>query len=453
MIRIRIVANLAGIFRQYPEWTGAWFGSNPLAGPAPEKNRNWSPEGMQAVADGLAHGLLDRDREVRAAAIAGLAQVGPDAAALLAAALTKESDPRNQEALAGALVEIGDPASLPALAAVATGRAGRCYEPVLAATAVAGARGNPRTRRCCGPSLGLVYNAQTLPTLGEARRAAGADSPPWALPANDLASFLENPAAPVRVSALLSLNVRRPLPEEVRRSVRDRLRDPSAEVRDAAILATVACRMTEATPELRWRSVGRSQGAQSGPGGRRLLPSARPAGPQLYLEAIRGDDPALRRAAGWAIAAIRDQAGDRLATAATTGDFSGPSAAALERAMAQFVPITQWRVIAAFPRRTMPQVFFGERTIDFARTQAGQPGGVPSPGRYDRPSLSPVGSASMIWKPRRAAGAVGYDARQLGRSRRLRRCRARLRPRRPRPLAARLERDADRDGQRAACVQ
>ncbi len=82
-MRARIVANLAGLFRQYPEWSGAWFGTNPLAGPTPEKTRNWSPQGMQAVADGLALGLADRDREVRAEAIAGLAQVGPDAAQLL----------------------------------------------------------------------------------------------------------------------------------------------------------------------------------------------------------------------------------------------------------------------------------------------------------------------------------------------------------------------------------
>ena len=71
-MRARIVANLTGLFRQYPEWSGAWFGTNPLASPAPEKTRNWSPDGMQAVADGLALGLADRDGDVRGQAIAGL---------------------------------------------------------------------------------------------------------------------------------------------------------------------------------------------------------------------------------------------------------------------------------------------------------------------------------------------------------------------------------------------
>src|SRR6185437_5040584 len=91
---------------------------NPLAGPAPEKTREWDRNGMQAVADGLARGLADRDAAVRAEAIVGLARVGPDAAALLAATLLKESDPRNQEALAEALGKVGDASSWPTLTAV-----------------------------------------------------------------------------------------------------------------------------------------------------------------------------------------------------------------------------------------------------------------------------------------------------------------------------------------------
>ena len=47
-VRARIVANLAGLYRQYPEWSGSWFGTNPLAGPAPEKTRDWSPKGCKA---------------------------------------------------------------------------------------------------------------------------------------------------------------------------------------------------------------------------------------------------------------------------------------------------------------------------------------------------------------------------------------------------------------------
>ncbi len=40
-VRGRIVANLSGLYRGYPEWPGTWFGTNPLAGDFPEKTRNW----------------------------------------------------------------------------------------------------------------------------------------------------------------------------------------------------------------------------------------------------------------------------------------------------------------------------------------------------------------------------------------------------------------------------
>ena len=53
-VRSRIVANLSGLYRRYPEWSGSWFGTNPIAGQFPEKTRDWSPEGMAAVVRGLA---------------------------------------------------------------------------------------------------------------------------------------------------------------------------------------------------------------------------------------------------------------------------------------------------------------------------------------------------------------------------------------------------------------
>ena len=57
-IRLRIVGNLAGLYRVYPDWSGAWFGTNPLAGQFPEKTKDWSREGMNAVIDGMAAGSV-----------------------------------------------------------------------------------------------------------------------------------------------------------------------------------------------------------------------------------------------------------------------------------------------------------------------------------------------------------------------------------------------------------
>ena len=90
-VRGRIVANLAGLYRRYPEWSGTWFGTNPLAGQFPQKTKDWSPAGMTGVLDGLSAGLADRDRSVRFQAIVGLSQAGKGAAPRLRSALIERA--------------------------------------------------------------------------------------------------------------------------------------------------------------------------------------------------------------------------------------------------------------------------------------------------------------------------------------------------------------------------
>ena len=46
-VRGRVVAALAGQYRKYPDWTGTWFGPNPLAGAFPRKTVPWTPEGCR----------------------------------------------------------------------------------------------------------------------------------------------------------------------------------------------------------------------------------------------------------------------------------------------------------------------------------------------------------------------------------------------------------------------
>ena len=62
--KARVVAALAGQYRRYPEWSGHWFGTNPLAGAMPRKTRDWLPEGMDAVLVGLSR-ALEGGRPVR----------------------------------------------------------------------------------------------------------------------------------------------------------------------------------------------------------------------------------------------------------------------------------------------------------------------------------------------------------------------------------------------------
>ena len=102
-VRGRIVANLAGQYRKYPEWSGDWWGPDPLAGKFPKKTRDWTPEGMETVLQGLRLGFADRDATVRFQSIVALGEVGPAAAPILSAGLAAEPDPGNQAALVEAL--------------------------------------------------------------------------------------------------------------------------------------------------------------------------------------------------------------------------------------------------------------------------------------------------------------------------------------------------------------
>ncbi|MHB1558148.1 MAG: c-type cytochrome, partial [Isosphaeraceae bacterium] len=88
------------------------------------------------------------------------------------------------------------------------------------------------------------------------------------------------------------------------------------------------------------------------------------------------------------LAAIRDRVPGPILDAARSADPESPAALSLERVLARFEPLPSWRVIGPFPRSS-PQIFLGERTIDFSRGQAGAAG-------------RPIG-----WKPWRADPRTG----------------------------------------------
>jgi putative heme-binding domain-containing protein len=379
--RVGIAANLSGLYRRYPDWSGLWFGTNPLYGRNPEKTRDWSPEGMDGVVRGLAFALSDQASPVRAQAIAGLSQVGRTATPLLLSALVKERDPRNQAALAEMLGRSGDAAAAPILAVLLT--AARYPETVRSA-ALRGLSSfrDPASLRA---RLSVIYdpNAPESLVAGALPELAGGGY----LPPNDLASFLANPAPGIRATALLSLNVKRALPNDVKQAVLDRLDDPGPEVRKAAMLAATAFRLSEAVPRL----LARAAEAEASEQATAILALCRlpdPRAVSIYLTAIQDQDPRTRRAGESALLAIRDRVQDQLASDVRLATLSGPAALSLERVLARLEPIRDWRVIGPFPRTT-PRIFVGARTIDFARRHVGADG------------------QSIVWQAKRADAATG----------------------------------------------
>ncbi len=150
--RLKLATNLAGLHRRYPEWSGQWFGTNPLAGDFPKKTVPWSPEGMTRVVVGLARALDDADPSVRRLAITGLIPTGPAAGAPFLARLGRETDPKNQELLAECMGGLHVAASANTLVAWL---ADPSRPLAVRSAALDAARADPRSRggqRCAWPS-------------------------------------------------------------------------------------------------------------------------------------------------------------------------------------------------------------------------------------------------------------------------------------------------------------
>ncbi len=383
--RVVIVRRLAGLYRQYPEWSGNWFGTNPLAGAMPKTTRDWDPAAMAAVFDGLKLALADSDERVRREAIAGLArEVGARAAPHLRVQLLKETDATNLTLLAAALGALRDAASTPILAALA--QDGQRTESIRrAALDALGMIGGPAALRA---RLALVYDAKAPPSLvSYALPALGRER---VLPPNDLAGFFENPDPSIRSAALRGLTTRREgdVPVDVQEAALSRLHDPSPGVRAAAMEAVVALQLREAIPLLITASLDETTRTEATEA---LAALPEPRALPAYLAALRDRNPDLRACAESALLAIRDQVAGDLAREAKAGRLDGPAALAVERILTRFRPIVDWHVIGPFPRTTAP-VFFGESSIDFARTRAGAEG------------------RTIAWTPRRGDSATGRVA-------------------------------------------
>ena len=405
-MRARIVANLAGLYRRYPEWSGAWFGTNPLAGRVPGEDPR-----LVARGDGRRCSAAWRwawpTATARSAPRRSPAwpQVGtgrrPAAprrpACRSPTRATRRRWPRRW-------ASCGDAASMPVLAAVL---ADAGAPEAVRAAALRGLSTTPRPRSRSAPGWRLIYDPNAPADAGGGR-ACRAWPRAGLLPPNDLASFLENPAAPVRAAALLSLNVKQPLPAEIKRrsSTGSTTRPARSARRRSWPWSPSGCPRPS-------RDCSPSPAGRSPPDRSRAIAALcrlpDPRAVSIYLAAIRDRNPRLRRAGESALLAIRDRVADQIAAAARSAEFSGPAALSLERVLARFEPIREWRVIGPFPRTT-PQVFLGERSIDFARAHAGAAG---QPIAWATRRADPATGRVDLDDLKRGAGergGSGYDA-------------------------------------------
>ncbi len=226
------------------------------------------------------------------------------------------------------------------------------------------------------------------------------------IPMGELADFLQHPAAAVRIAALrASASLVKP-PQALCRAIISQLDDGSPEVRREAIRTVASLELREAVPKL----LGLTEDERDRPEAIRalaILPD--PKALNVYLKALEGRDPEIRRAGKSALLAICESVRVDVESRARSGQFSGPAAEDIERVLARFVPSVNWMVIGPFPRNS-PQSFADPTSIDFNRPQVGAMGrvvtwkarrGDPTTGRVTIDDLK--GGAGD-------RGGFGYDA-------------------------------------------
>ena len=198
-------------------------------------------------------------------------------------------------------------------------------------------------------------------------RSSRAESKPWDAkhppPALDLSGFLSHSATPIRLAALHALARALDPPSKVRRAVAACLDDPAPEVRCAAIKTVAALKLHETVPKLREIA---ADPAYQHDATLALAKLPDESALSVYLGALSDINPEVRSAGQSALMAIRERVADELVTQAEAGRFSGDTALAVERVLAHFSPLTDWKVIGPFPRNT-PQVFNDPMSIDFSR--------------------------------------------------------------------------------------
>ena len=298
---------------------------------------------------------------VKRQAIAGLIGVGERALPTLRIGLEREADPVNLACLAQALGDLGDSASIPKLIRVLADpqRPNKVREAVLESLdafddpAVVEAR------------LALAHDPTSPASL--VARAIASSGRRCPIPQAGLADLLCHPAATVRVAALESLaTVDSPSPE-VRRRILDRLNDVSRDVRLAAIGAVAALKVRESIPGLLAFAGDETYHAAAT---RALASMPDPRALPVYLDALDEHDPEVRQAGEEALRALRDSVGAELESRIRSGQFTGPAALAVERILARFQPVTEWKLIGPFPTNT-PPMFTDPASIDFARAYTG----------------------------------------------------------------------------------
>ncbi len=115
----------------------------------------------------------------------------------------------------------------------------------------------------------------------------------------------------------------------------------------------------------------------------------------VYVSALDGENPRLRKLAESALLAIKDQAHTEIAAAAQSARLGKAAALSLDRVLATLTPLIHWRVIGPFPRNT-PQLLSRAGAAGFHEELHRLRTASPSRGSTAAATAAPAGSTWLI---------------------------------------------------------
>ena len=331
-----------------PEWSGRWFGTNPLAGAMPEKTEDWDPTGMDAVLVGPGRGPRGRRRRGPPPGdrrpVRGRRR-GPRP--LLRAGLATRGRPEQPRRAGQGPRAPGRPAGRPG--------AGQARSATRPGRSRSGSRRSTPWRRSTARRRSNARLGAGLRREGPRRagRAGPAGARPGPGPAAERPGRVPRPRRPSRSGPRPSaaFPTGRPLPAEVREAVARPARRPRARGPPARrSRPSPRHKLREAVPRLVALAATRPTRAEAT---RALAAMPDPRAVPVYLAALQRPRP--RRPPGRRVGPAGDPRRGRRPTWSRghgRAGSSGPSALAVERILTRFRPVTDWRVIGPFPRTT-----------------------------------------------------------------------------------------------------
>jgi putative membrane-bound dehydrogenase-like protein len=384
--RARAVRYLASVHRKARPWNGRWWGTQPARNRPPARTIPWP--GTKLVLETVRRALLDRDPAVRAAAVSGLSDVGDgDAARALRERFPNERDAGVRKEILHAFGAIKDRDALPILSGVLRDRnavEAERDEAIAALQSIGGPAAVKTLIEVLRSGRLSDERAQTvIASLGRFHAEAAI---------GPLLSKLDSRSAALRATVVKTLaeilRFGKAKPEEsgaVRRSLRGRLGDASAEVRNQAAQALALLEDRESIPAL-IALADPEETRFAATHALTAMPDMRAL--QVYLRGLADRSPELRKAAATAVGNLRDQAAPVLEALARRNELPANVVPELRTIYSGLEPVASWKTLGPFPIDTPPAIDAAQ-AVDLAASVEG-PAGKP-----------------LTWKPTRLADSRG----------------------------------------------